>query len=75
MTNGINITTKEDAKELYEKDPGLAFGLLFENIKDIKEQRKKDRVKNIAVQFAGGIIGGIGAAWLFIRSYIELLIK
>ena len=38
MTNGAEIKTKEEIAELYKSNPGLAVGILFENIVSIKEK-------------------------------------
>lgn len=77
--NGIGIKDAEAFKKLYEDDPGLAIGLLFENVADIKSkcacrletcriERKKDRAKNIAVQSGSGFFGGVAAAWVYIKT-------
>jgi hypothetical protein len=91
--NGLNIKDKETFSELYSKDPGLAMGLVFENVSSLKEnvsaikekcdcrlescklQRKKDRAKNTAIQFGGGLVGGVATAWVFIKAYIATMIK
>lgn len=97
MTNGLNIENEHQFSELFEKDQGLAMGLVFTNMSSMKsdisemkdqcncryeqcqdqmrQNRKKDRAKNISIQFCGGILGGIATAWVFIKSYVEQVIS
>ena len=82
MTNGLSIKSKADFKELYSEDPGMAMGLLFQNISDLKEQcacrletckvqQRKDRLKNIAAQAGGGVFGGVAAVWAYLKFFFE----
>ena len=72
--NGISINSAEDFKKLYQDDPGLAIGLLFENVGDLRKQcscrletcredfdkkLSQNKLKNLAAQAGGGFVGGL----------------
>ena len=90
MPNGLSIKSQDDFKKLYEDDPGLALGLIFQNLSDLKIQcssrlpacqndmikrLSNNRKKIAALQTGGGIVGGAVAAWAFLKIYATDLFK
>lgn len=82
MTNGLSVKNQDDFQKLYNDDPALAMSLLFQNISDLKSQcslrletcknqQSSDKMKNMMVQAGGGIVGGIAAAWVYVKAILD----
>lgn len=70
----MDIETKEEFAMIYEQNPSLAMGLIFENQKRMEHQcqcrlencnrkMKVLRAKNVAIQSGSGVVGGF-LAWM-----------
>jgi len=83
----LEIRSQEDAIEYARKDPDEALGVAIWTLIKLEEnctcrpavceaKLRKSRLKNIALQFSGGLVGGASAVWamfLVFEKYVKAI--
>jgi len=73
------IKNQEEAIDYARSDPNKALGVLIWNYlqfqQQYKEDKKKNKVRNVAVQSASGVAGGAAAVWAFMHLYWADLVE
>jgi len=80
------IESQEDAIRYAQDNPNKALGVVIWNLIEVKNQcscrlktcrneSKKNRLKNLALQTGGGIVGGAVSVWVYMQLHWSDLVQ